>query len=236
MRCGLQPPFSGTVNNPYKDSCGAYIRSEIWACLAPGCPEIAVKYAYEDALVDHGEGEGLYAEVFCAAMESAAFLEKDIRRLLQIGLSYIPDDCAVARAVRLAEKLYDDGTSWQEARDEILRNFLGGFIFTISDEDVEKGFTNGKVGWEAPSNIWENLVIWATSFQKIYLSCKKELKYLLPRFCHCTGLTFCSEMARLMPPENCSVQIIHGYTGGRTPPVSVFHFLISTYPMKTALP
>ena len=33
MRCGLQPPFSGTVNNPYKDSCGAYIRSEILSLI-----------------------------------------------------------------------------------------------------------------------------------------------------------------------------------------------------------
>lgn len=153
MRLGLQPPFSGTVNNPYKDSCGAYIRSEIWACLAPGCPQIAVTYAYEDALIDHGEGEGLYAEIFCAAMESAAFLEKDIRTLLHIGLSYIPSECAVAGAVRLAESLYDKGTSWQDARDEILRSYLGGFIFTISQEDQAKGFRDGRVGWEAPSNI-----------------------------------------------------------------------------------
>lgn len=153
MRMGLRPPFSGTVNNPYRDSCGAYIRSEIWACLAPACPEIAVRYAYEDALIDHGEGEGLYAEIFCAAIESAAFLEPDISALFAIGLSYIPEDCAVSGAVRLACDLYNRGVSWQEARDEILKNYLGGFIFTISEEDRRKGFTDGRVGWEAPSNI-----------------------------------------------------------------------------------
>ena len=93
LPAGLEPPFSGTFHNPYKDSCGAYIRSEIWACMAPGRPDIAVQYAYEDALVDHGEGEGLYAEIFCAAMESAAFVESDLRRLMDIGLSYLPEDC-----------------------------------------------------------------------------------------------------------------------------------------------
>ena len=56
LRAGLRPPLSGVVNNPYKDSCGCFIRSEIWACLAPGHPDIAVRYAYEDAVVDH-EGE-----------------------------------------------------------------------------------------------------------------------------------------------------------------------------------
>lgn len=150
---GLEPPFSGTFHNPYKDSCGAYIRSEIWACMAPGRPDIAVQYAYEDALVDHGEGEGLYAEIFCAAMESAAFVESDLRRLMDIGLSYLPEGCAVSQAVRLSQKLYDSGVSWEQAREEILRNFLGGFIFTVSPEDEKKGLVNGRVGWEAPSNV-----------------------------------------------------------------------------------
>lgn len=37
MRSGILPPMSGTVNNEmYKNSNGAWIRSEIWACLAPG--------------------------------------------------------------------------------------------------------------------------------------------------------------------------------------------------------
>jgi len=45
MRAGLQPPISGTFNNNYKDSCGAFIRSEIWACAALGCPEQAAKFA-----------------------------------------------------------------------------------------------------------------------------------------------------------------------------------------------
>ena len=82
MKAGLQPPLSGTFGNPFKDSCGSYIRSEIWACIAPGCPERAVRFAYEDAIIDHGNGEGVYGEVFCAAFESAAFVEKDINTLI----------------------------------------------------------------------------------------------------------------------------------------------------------
>jgi len=58
MRAGLLPALSGTVSNAYKDSCGAFIRSEIWACIAPACPGMAARYAYEDAILDHGNGEG----------------------------------------------------------------------------------------------------------------------------------------------------------------------------------
>lgn len=73
LRSGFQPPVTGSFNNDFKDSCGSYIRSEIWACLFPGHPELAAQYAFEDAIVDHGDGEGVYAEIFIAAMESAAF-------------------------------------------------------------------------------------------------------------------------------------------------------------------
>ena len=63
MRRGFQPPLSGRVGNYFKDSCGCFIRSEIWACLAPGLPETATKYAYLDGCVDHAD-EGVYGEVF----------------------------------------------------------------------------------------------------------------------------------------------------------------------------
>lgn len=98
LRAGLQPPLSGLIDNTYKDSCGCYIRSEIWACLAPGNPELAARYAYEDAIVDH-EGEGMYGEIFFAALQSAAFVESDKRTLIDIALSYIPEDSVTAKAI-----------------------------------------------------------------------------------------------------------------------------------------
>ena len=116
MRQGLQPPLSGTFQNDFKHSCGSYIRSEIWACIAPGLPHVAARYAYEDAILDHGNGEGLYAEIFMATLESAAFVESDLRKLIDIGLSYIPKDCGVAKAVHTTLVCFDRGISWQESR------------------------------------------------------------------------------------------------------------------------
>ncbi len=157
LRAGLMPPWSGIAANPYKHSCGAFIRSEIWACIAPGCPEVAARYAYEDAILDHGDGEGTFAEVFCAALESAAFVEKDIPRLFGIALSYIPDDCGVARAVRNVIASHAEGKSWREARDLLLADYRGstamGYIWCTSEEDQAKGFHEGELGWDAPSNI-----------------------------------------------------------------------------------
>lgn len=117
MRGGILPPLSGELfNEHWKNSNGAWIRTEIWASLYPGRVEKAVHYAFEDASVDHGFGEGSYAAIFVAAMESAAFVCKDIRTLIRIGLSHIPGDCRVARAVRLVVESYDKGISWKEVR------------------------------------------------------------------------------------------------------------------------
>jgi ADP-ribosylglycohydrolase len=157
LRSGLPPPLSGSVNNCYKDSCGAFIRSEIWACIAPGCPQRAAQYAYQDAIIDHGNGEGTYAEVFTAAVESAAFVEKDIANLIEIGLSYIPTGCGVASAIHLAQECYRNGLPWQAARDRMLEAhrgsaFLNSLVY-VSPEDQKKGFAEGQLGWDVPSNI-----------------------------------------------------------------------------------
>ncbi len=121
MRAGFMPPLSGQVRNErWRDSNGAWIRSEIWACVAPGCPWLAAKYAWEDACVDHGAGEGTWAEVFTAAVESAAFVESDRDKLIDIGLSYIPADCKVAASIRAAIAAWESGLDLMAAREAVV--------------------------------------------------------------------------------------------------------------------
>lgn len=120
MRAGLLPPLSGEYKNCWKDSNGAWIRSEIWACVTPGAPDAAVGYAVEDACVDHGMSEGTFAEMFTASVESAAFFINDARRLINIGLAKIPGSCRVAKAIRLAVECFDAGLEIRAARDKIV--------------------------------------------------------------------------------------------------------------------
>jgi ADP-ribosylglycohydrolase len=157
LRAGLAPPLSGSFGNVYKDSCGAYIRSEIWACIAPGDPRAAARYAYEDAIVDHGDGEGTHAEVFCAALEAAAFVEPDLHALIAIALSYIPEGCGVARCVRSLVAWHGEGKTWREARDLVLEHYRGmaapWCADAMSEEEKRKGLADGPLGWDVPSNI-----------------------------------------------------------------------------------
>ena len=155
LRAGIAPPMSGSYANDNKDSCGAFIRSEIWACLCAGNPDIAVRYALEDSMVDHGE-EGVYGEVFFAAMQAEAFVEKDINKLIEKGLSYIPDDCGITRGVRCAIECYESGKTWKEARKAILQTVPGSFGMMcgyLDGDSVEEDIPVGKHGYDAPSNV-----------------------------------------------------------------------------------
>lgn len=120
LRLGLEPPVSGRYNNWFKDYMGAPIRSEIWACVAPGLPRLAVRYAYQDAICDHAGGEGLFGELFHTALEAAAFVVSDVRSLVSIGLSFVPEDSLVANTVRVALEGHGEGLSWQDARKRVL--------------------------------------------------------------------------------------------------------------------
>jgi ADP-ribosylglycohydrolase len=119
LRNGLQAPFSGSHDNWFTDSMGAPIRSEIWACLAPGNPELAAAYAYEDACVDHG-GEGIWGEVFFSALQSAAFAETDTYILLRNALSLLPDNSRTRRAVEDTIRWWSKSGDWKSVRSHIL--------------------------------------------------------------------------------------------------------------------
>ncbi len=122
MRDGIPPPLSGQFRNAkWRDSNGSWIRSEIWACVAPGWPALAARYAFEDACVDHGVAEGTYAEMFTASLESAAFVESDRDKLLDIALSYVPADSGLAKAVRVARQAKAQGLDLMAAREAVVK-------------------------------------------------------------------------------------------------------------------
>lgn len=135
LSMGLLPPLSGEVENVWKNSNGAWIRSEIWACLAPGLPNIAAKYAIMDASIDHGLSEGTYAEIFTAVLESMAFFESDVRTLIEKALTFVPENSRLARSIRLVLNSYDNHIPWQETRELIVQD-------------------NADLGWfQAPGNL-----------------------------------------------------------------------------------
>jgi ADP-ribosylglycohydrolase len=123
---GLRPPISGCFENYYVDEMGSPIRSEIWACVAPGDPQLAASMAWKDSVLDHAGGEGMYGEMFWAAVESAAFVVHDPMTLIRIGLAMIPIPCAISRVIREAVWCRENKVRWAEARERIVRHFQFG--------------------------------------------------------------------------------------------------------------
>ena len=136
LLCGIPAPLSGELfNEKWNSSNGAWIRSEIWASLAPGYPSIAREYAFANASVDHGLGEGTYAEFFTASLQSSAYFMSDIRKIVEEGLKSIPQNCRVYKAVKLVLDEYDKGTPYRLVRDMLVKQ----------SEDI---------GWfQAPANL-----------------------------------------------------------------------------------
>lgn len=130
MAYGFLPPLSGEFRNEaWKHSNGAWIRSEIWAALAPCVSDVAIRYATMDAMVDHGLGEGTYAEIFTAAMQSAAYGGGDVQSILRTALKKIPEHSRVHQAVTLVFEEYAKGTDYRQVREMLVEQSrdLGAF-------------------------------------------------------------------------------------------------------------
>lgn len=134
LRAGINPPFSGSYDNWFGNGMGAAIRSELWACLAPGDPRRAAAFAYEDACVDHC-GNGLWAEVFLAAMEAAAFEENDIRRIVGAGLSVLPGECTLRELVGNVIGWHRETPEFRRLFDKIYAAYSGE-NFTDVDANI----------------------------------------------------------------------------------------------------
>lgn len=123
MQKGLLPPVCGWHNNAFKDCMGSPIRSELWACIAPGSPETAAWYAYQDSIVDHGGGESVYGEIFNAVLESCAFVNDDKFQLLDAALSTIPQDSCTYQCVAASIENYRRQMSYEDNRNDLVNRF-----------------------------------------------------------------------------------------------------------------
>ena len=115
-------PLSGYFRNKFTAGMGGAIRSELWACLAPANPTLAMWLAREDACMDH-VGDGVFAEMFLAALESQAFVEKDVLTMINRSLDYINVRCRFKNAVKDVIKWWKTIGDVKVIREKVIKAY-----------------------------------------------------------------------------------------------------------------
>ncbi len=110
----IPPPRSALHRNPYREWIGAQIRADFWGYAALGNPERAAEYAWRDASISHVKN-GIYGEMWVAAMLAAAPFVDDAETVIRIGLGQIPARCRLAEDVQQVIGWYHEGIDREEA-------------------------------------------------------------------------------------------------------------------------
>lgn len=150
--------------NPYREWIGAQIRADGFAYAAAGKPELAAELAWRDASFSHVKN-GIYGEMFVAAMIAAAFVTADPEEIVRIGLSEIPAESRLAHAVVQAAEIARSADD-PLALAERIHDAFGMYhpIHTINNAalvvaalvygkgDFEKSIGAAVLGWDTDCN------------------------------------------------------------------------------------
>ncbi|MEM6315469.1 MAG: ADP-ribosylglycohydrolase family protein, partial [Planctomycetota bacterium] len=114
----ILPPLSASYRNPCREWIGAQIRGDYFGYANPGDPERAADMAFRDACVSHVKN-GIYGEMWVAAMLAAAFTCRTLDEVIDAGLAQIPERCRLRAALDHVRRLHADGASFEQVRDDI---------------------------------------------------------------------------------------------------------------------
>lgn len=133
---GYRGHDAGVWQNPYREWIGAQIRGDYFGYINPGDPETAAEMAWRDASISHVKN-GIYGEMFAAAMIAQAAVETDIEKIILAGVSQIPKTSRLYEFVMKVVDGWRNGMTQQSCHDMIHadwdENTAHGWCHTISN-------------------------------------------------------------------------------------------------------
>ncbi len=114
----IQPPASAMYKNVCREWIGAQIRADYFGYINPGNPEEAAEMAFRDASISHIKN-GVYGEMFVAAMLACAAVTDSIEDVILGGLAQIPRTSRLYEAVMKIFDGYKNGVTVDECFDII---------------------------------------------------------------------------------------------------------------------
>jgi ADP-ribosylglycohydrolase len=155
MISGDQPAHAATRHNPYREFIGAAIRADVFGMVAPGDAALAATLAYRDAVLSH-TANGVYGEMFCAALVASAFTASSAEEAVQHALCVVPNRSRLHGAVSHVLTCREKGLTWDQTRDEITSTYghyspvhtisnaavlVAGLLYGDADFDQSIGYT-----------------------------------------------------------------------------------------------
>lgn len=121
--------------NPYREWIGAQIRADFWGYCAPGWSEKAAEFAWRDAALSHVKN-GIYGEMMCAAMISAALVTDDLHAIIHAGVGEIPAGSRAAETVADCLRWRDEYETWEEAFEKMLQTYYGKYNWVHTSNNL----------------------------------------------------------------------------------------------------
>ena len=125
LKQGVPSPESGSMERNGRvvaEQIGAQIFIDAFGMVAPGDPDLAEKFADGAARVSH-DGEAVLAAKVVARMVAAAFVEKDMEKVLDIGAATLPPDSLVAQVHRDVRAWSREDGDWRRTYDRIFEKY-----------------------------------------------------------------------------------------------------------------
>ncbi len=130
---GLSPMDVGSINNPFKEWIGAFIRTDMYGWVNPGDPKAAALMAYCDAWLSHRRN-GLYGAAMSAAMCAVSMVSKDINQVIDAGLAVLPTESQIRIACEYARELGDSDLDYEAALDKLYQHVDGmHWVHTVNN-------------------------------------------------------------------------------------------------------
>ena len=136
---GWLPPRSAARLNPFREWIGAQIRADFFGYAAPGDPARAAEWAWRDASISHTRN-GIYGEMWVAAMLAAAYVLTDWPAIIRAGLAQVPRRSRLHAGIGHILALHAAGVPHEAVIDGIHREWneftTHGWCHTIANAQI----------------------------------------------------------------------------------------------------
>ncbi|MCW8129320.1 MAG: ADP-ribosylglycohydrolase family protein [Planctomycetota bacterium] len=171
LKRGVPAPKSGSMElngQVVAEQIGSQIFIDGWGMVSPGDPERAADLAKKAGSVSH-DGEAIYGAQVVAAMVAEAFVEKDLGKLFDTAVRFIPKKCVIRRLIDDIRGWQAQDGNWRKTRERIQKKYgydsYGGGCHMIPnhavivlglvycDDDFQKSLMIANTaGWDTDCN------------------------------------------------------------------------------------